>query len=208
MAVLPNLKIGTFEIRDFGTIVFGSLSMVLAYLAIRLGRQQAIIARHQLDISQSVLGYSANVDIRLQVDLVSSPRIVSVRAQNCSPITLTIRSWAVYTWGTTEGLDIHKSPNVDIRCSPKGDGAMTRCHITSEAPITLASGEEHTLLSGFVNRAHELPADSHVIFEWKLVTQYRVYDSGTTGVKLMLKTCTVDKKSNKPWLPRYRPEAT
>lgn len=38
---LPDLKVGTFEIRDLASLIIGGLGAFLAYLAIKLGKEQA-----------------------------------------------------------------------------------------------------------------------------------------------------------------------
>jgi len=49
---LPDLKVGTIEIRDLVSLVVGGLGVFLAYLAIKLGKEQAKIAEKQTGIAE------------------------------------------------------------------------------------------------------------------------------------------------------------
>ncbi len=52
MRFLPDLEVGTFEIRDLVNVVVGGLGAYLAYLAIRMGQSQGRIALRQADIAE------------------------------------------------------------------------------------------------------------------------------------------------------------
>src|SRR5688572_5372644 len=45
--LLPDLKVGAFELRDVANLIVGVLGVILAYLAIRMGQRQAAIAEMQ-----------------------------------------------------------------------------------------------------------------------------------------------------------------
>jgi hypothetical protein len=50
---LPDLRVGTFEIRDLVSLVVGGLGAFLAYLAIKLGKDQAAISKRQAEIAET-----------------------------------------------------------------------------------------------------------------------------------------------------------
>lgn len=49
---LPDLRVGTFEVRDFANVVITGLGAYLALLAIRMGRRQEAIAKRQAEIAE------------------------------------------------------------------------------------------------------------------------------------------------------------
>ena len=49
---LPDLRVGTFEVREFANVVIAGLGAYLALLAIRMGRRQEAIAKRQAEIAE------------------------------------------------------------------------------------------------------------------------------------------------------------
>ena len=49
---LPDVRPGTFEIRDFANLAIGILAAVLAYIAIRMSKRQERIAEMQANIAE------------------------------------------------------------------------------------------------------------------------------------------------------------
>src|SRR5687768_13481043 len=49
---LPDVHIGTFEIRDLANLIVATVGLVLAGYAVRMGREQGRIAKRQAEIAE------------------------------------------------------------------------------------------------------------------------------------------------------------
>lgn len=101
---LPDLQVGAFEVRDLLALTVGSLGVLLAYLAIKLGRaqanisaRQAAIAENQYRIQMIQLGQQPAIELipgLTAPDGVGPFRTV-LSFRNDSAIPLVIRHWRV-----------------------------------------------------------------------------------------------------------------
>src|SRR5688572_26505256 len=91
---LPDLRVGTFEIRDLASLIVAGLGAFLAYLAIKLGKEQAAIAKRQGEITEQQYQMQAvsaereaTVDVYFDDD-VDYDGAVKVRNMGIAPLKI------------------------------------------------------------------------------------------------------------------------
>jgi hypothetical protein len=117
---LPDLKVGTVEIRDVVGLVVATLSVFLAYLAIKLGREQAKTASEQTAIAkrQSEI---AETQHRIMLDQLSQRPVLEMRVVNASQGNDGLETFAidVFNSGSKPAKDIFWHLNVDSALAKK-----------------------------------------------------------------------------------------
>src|SRR5688572_9558231 len=86
---LPDVRVGTFEIRDLVSLVVGSLGAFLAYLAIKLGKEQAKIAERQFQIQEVQAGRQAELKVDWEPDIENHQLRITVTNLGIAPVEIT-----------------------------------------------------------------------------------------------------------------------